>query len=190
MTQVGGRVYYESDAAAVRRDPRASVRAGDPRPAQPPTSAPRLTRRRRSADPMYIDPRIIPPGMSYEWKVQSIFGAPRAGHWNNLRENHWKPVPAERHPELATDGESIISRAGTVLCERPSYLTDEAKMEDIQDAMLPMEKTDELLYGTPPGHLTRDTPSTRQRNYINRQWAPGDPREQPGIDDGTLYSEP
>jgi hypothetical protein len=101
-----------------------------------------------------------------------------------LRENHWRPVPASRHPELAAEGDTVIRRPGTILMERPAYLTDEAAMEDIDEAMRPLKAKEELMYGTPPGQMTRDHPGVRKASFINRQFAPGDPQEE-----DTSYSE-
>ena len=86
-----------SDNTLYETEPRAVERPARPAPRQAATSlrapAPpggeRLTRRRRTQDPFYIDPSIIPPGISYEWKRQSVFGQPDNEHWFGLRENHW-----------------------------------------------------------------------------------------------------
>jgi hypothetical protein len=170
---------YQSDAQAVTRDPRAAPRQSAPREAAPPTNGgERLRRRRSTVDPFYVDPRIIPPGFSYEWKRRDVFGQPDETHWIEMRENHWKPVPASRHPELAGQNASIIERKGTVLCERPTYLSDEAQMEDLQKALAPVQHMEEIMYGTKPGELTRDHPSVRKLPGVRQQWAPGEPIEE------------
>lgn len=140
-----------------------------------PTTGERLTRRRRTTDPFYIDPRLIKPGWSYEWKRESVHGQPSTEHMINMRENHWKPVPADRHPQLAAAGETVIRRGGTVLMERPKYLTEEAQMEDIQAALNPVQQLEEVMFGTKQGEMTRDHPSVRRIAAVNRQYAPGDP---------------
>lgn len=166
-------ILYESEARGISRPERAGAREAAPRQAAPPTTGERLHRRRRTTDYFYVDPRIIPAGMSYEWKRESVHGQPDNEHWIELRENHWTPVPAARHPELSTKNETVIRRGGTVLCERPSYLTDEAKLEDIQEALDPIQQQEELLYGTKPGEFTRNHPSVRRIAGINREYAPG-----------------
>lgn len=183
-------ILYESDAKTQPRDTRAPAREARPRQAVPPTNGPRLHRRRRKVDPFYVDPRIIPEGFSYEWKTESIYGQPQTQHMIDMRENHWRPVPAARHPELAAEGETVIWRAGTVLCERPKYLTEEAQDEDIRDAMRPVQGMEEVMYGTPPNYpnsMTRDHPSVRNASYVRRQYAPGEPVNEG--QDGR-YSEP
>jgi hypothetical protein len=181
------RIMYESEARGDPRMSRPGPREAAPRQALPPTNGPRLHRRRRTADPFYVDRRIIPEGFSYEWKAESIYGQPNSDHMIQLRENHWRPVPAARHPELAAQGETTIRRSGTILCERPSYLTNEARMEDIQEAMKPVQQKEELMYGTPPGQMTRNHPSVRNVAFVKQEYAPGERIEL--TPDGT-YAEP
>lgn len=94
---------------------------------------PRLTRHSRSLDRFFIPPEIIPQGTSYEWKRMSVFGKEDTQHQVHLARNHWKPVPAGRHPELSggvAGDERPIVIDGLILMERPKYLTDEARAED------------------------------------------------------------
>lgn len=155
--------------------------------AAPPTTGPRLTRRRRTANPLDFDQRIIPTGMSYEWKRESLLGKPDGEHQIGLRENHWRPVPASRHPELAQQGEEVIRRRDTILMERPGYLTEEAQMEDLSEAIRPVQGMEEIMYGTKPGELTRDHPSVRNISRVNQKWAKDDPFTH---NDGGMSAEP
>ena len=173
---------YQSQARGAARP--AQPRQAIPRQSMPPTNEPRLTRRRRTTNPLEFDQSIIPPGLSYEWKRESTFAQPDREHQIALRENHWTPVPADRHPELAPEGETVIRRGGELLMQRPKYLTEEAQMEDIQEALRPIAVTEEKLYGTPDGQFTRDHPSVRKVAGITQQWAPGSPIEE------SLTSEP
>ena len=173
-------IIYESDAQAVARDPRAAPRNVSPRQVAPPTSGERLTRRRRTSDPLHFDPRIVPPGFSYEWKCDDVMGQPNTTHMIELRENHWKVVPASRHPELAYHGATEIRRPGLVLMERPKYLTEEAQMEELNEALRPVQQMEQIMYGTKPGEMTRDHPSVRKLPGVRQQWSPGDP-----INEGT-----
>ncbi len=163
---------YESDARASTR-PAATRQAATRAPS--PTSGERLTRRRRTSDPFEFDKRLVPAGYSYEWKRESVHGKPDAEHQIGLRENHWKAVPADRHPELAQQGDVVIRRGGTILMERPKYLTEEAQMEDLGEAMSPIQQMEEIMFGTKPGELTRDHPSVRNNSYVKQQYAPGEP---------------
>jgi hypothetical protein len=173
---------YQSEARATQRPAAPKPRDAQPRQAAPPTTGERLTRKRRTTDVFYVDPRIIPQHMSYEWKRESVFGQPDSENMIQARENHWRPVPAARHPELAAVGESTIRRGGSVLCERPKYLTDEAMLENIHEGMRPVQAKEELMYGSKPDEFTRDHPSVRKVASINQQYSPGPPINAP--DDG------
>jgi hypothetical protein len=176
---------YESEAKGTSRIARAAAREGGTRQAAPPTAGPLLRRRRRASDPMAFDKRIIPEGMDYQWKTETIYGEPQRAHQIDLRENHWRAVPASRHPELSQDEDTVIRRGGSILMERPKYLSDEAAMEDILAAREPIEQQEQLMFGTPAGHMTRDHPSVRRASYVNRQYSPGEP-----VIDDSKFAEP
>ncbi len=168
-----------SSAPLVRagRPAGARVRAAARQPAasgetEPQRSGQRLQRTRtRSREPFYVDPKIIPTGVSYEWKRQSAYGMPDPEHMTNMRENHWKPVPADRHPHLAQDGtKGTIERSGQILMERPLYLTQEAQREDWETAMGEVEKKERQLRDTPDGTLTRNHPSVEKVTRLGRTY--------------------
>lgn len=170
----------EYRSAALERPMRPDPRGVTARVA-PPTTGPRLTRRRRTANPLEYDPRIVPAGMSYEWKRETLLGKPEVEHQIGLRENHWRAVPASRHPHLAQAGEEIIRRRDLVLMERPKYLTEEAQMEDLQEAMAPIQSMEEVMFGTKPGEMTRNHPSVRKNAYVRQQYSPGEPIGEDGM---------
>jgi|SRR5215469_9287301 len=191
MTAVPG---YHSEARGTIRENNGMreqrTREATPRQAMPPTNGDRLHRRRRSTNIHEFPLSIIPKGMTYEWKRLAVYGKPDSSHQINLRENHWSPVPASRHPEYAEDGETVITRGGAdILMERPEYLTAEAQMEDINEALRPIQVTEEKLYGIPenqnPNQFSRNHPSVRKVAGITQEWAPGAP-----ITDGSLVSDP
>lgn len=134
----------------------------------------RVRRRRRVEDPMYIDPRKIPPHTSYEWKRFSCFGQPDHDHQVNLRENGWTPVPAERHPEMMPTGHTgHIEKRGQILMQRPAYLTQEAHDEDYGIAMEEVERVRASQMGqTPTGHFSREHPSARRVSGVKVSYGP------------------
>lgn len=178
------KIVYESEARSIDREQRANPRAATGRAAAP-VGGERLTRRRRTQDVLAV-PKP-PPGMSYEWKRESIAGKPDNVNMMDARENHWAPVPAERHPELSSAGDSVIRRGDVILCQRPIYLTEEAQLEDIHLALEPVQKMEEVMFGTKPGEMTRNHPSVRKNSYVRQQYAPGEPITEAG--DG-LSAEP
>lgn len=167
---------YESGTRAQPRtaSSAAGPRAAEPREAVVPTNGQRLHRRRRMNNPLDFPKEIVPPGVSYELKADNVYGRPLNDHQRELRENHWTPVPASRHPELAIGGASTIRRGSDmVLMERPKYLTEEARLEEMHIALGAVQGLEEHIYGAPPGTMTRDHPSVRKSSKIQRDYAPG-----------------
>jgi len=151
--------------------PIVSRRAGRAKPErdeteqQQPRAAGRLKRRRHRGDDRFAIPKgIVPPGFSYEWKRESVFGKPDPYHQSGLRENHWTPVPAERHPGL------LVKQDGMILMERPSYLTDEAHEEDFKVAMEQVQIARSGITDTPQGQFTRAHDSARRATKINTDY--------------------
>lgn len=134
----------------------------------------RLVRRRsRVDDKFHINTRKVPEGWSYEWKRDKCYGQPDTDHQVNLRENHWTPVPATRHPEMMpVDWEGPISKDGMVLMERPQYLTDDARDEDLAIARDQVRVKEAQLGQTPGGTFTRDHPSVQRITRVKRSYAP------------------
>ncbi len=113
-------------------------------------------------DEFYIDPRIIPEGWSYEWKMNTVLGQPNPAYQVQLQRMGWDCVPAERHPEMmpAGDKHSIIERKGMVLMERPADLTEEAKNIETRKARRQMQSKQEQLGQAKPGEFERNNKDT------------------------------
>lgn len=134
-----------------------------------------LKRRPQKADKFDITGLKVPEGMSYEWKRVTYVGKEDREHQLGLTENHWSPVPAQRHPELSRDGgDKPIIREGLMLMERPAYLTDEARKEDrdnankqLGDQMARLEQID-----LPSG--MKQTPTNVSRTYERGEPVPQD----------------
>lgn len=138
----------------------------------------RLTRKSHSGgqDRYAIDQDKVPSGMSYEWKRKTMLGKEDSEHQLNLSQDHWKPVPASRHPELAT-GTGEILRGGLVLMERPAYLTDEAREDERREASSVVQSQAQKLQGGVPDLPSNyeKRPSRLNRTY-ERNVIPDDPK--------------
>lgn len=122
--QVAGAVV-ESETRPANRDPIRTVALG--------RDGKELTRKRRSnTNAFFIDPSIIPPGWDYQWNTYSVYNEPAVGQRVHMAENGWRPVPAERHPGyfMPEGHKGDIIRDGLILEERPSPLSEEARMEE------------------------------------------------------------
>ena len=65
------------------------------------------TRRRKrdteEQDPLYIDPKMIPPGLSVEWKRFSCYGKPDPTNIVRLQRQGWEPCPVDKWRFLVGD---------------------------------------------------------------------------------------
>lgn len=155
-----------------------AARPGAERP-EPRPEGPRLQRkRRRTENRFHIDPALIPPGMSWEWKAEKVLGQQQDDHLAQLRENHFKPVDQGKHPSV------VVRKDGMILMERPLYLTQDAKREDLQAAIDQVRSVGATINDTPSGTMTRNHPSARANTRINRGY------DIPIAGDDANYQEP
>jgi hypothetical protein len=83
-------------------------------------------------DPLYIDPRDIPPDMEYRWIRDSVLGQPDHYRYAQCKRKGWEPVPADRHVDFMTDDgdrrpthvRGFIYYRGLILCEREKIYGD------------------------------------------------------------------
>ncbi len=76
---------------------------------------------------LYIDPRSVPTHVRYRWLAETVMGQPADQNMTRRMIEGWKPVPADRHPELlppALPGREnqerpYLRRGGLILAERP-----------------------------------------------------------------------
>lgn len=128
-----------------------------------------LVRQRKGA----IDPFEIPEqikgkyeaaGWSLEWKRHTVFGQDDYSYASALAENAWEAVTADEIPGFMPNGYAgAIIRDGLMLMKRPAYLTEEARIEDMEAARGLIRAKEAQLGETPPGTLTRDHPTARPK---------------------------
>jgi hypothetical protein len=131
------------------------------------------TRMRRTSvmdDPFYIPVDEIPEGSSYEWKRFSVNGQEDPFYLAQMRRQGWEPVDPCKHPTWVPPGYSLpnIIKGGMLLMERPSHLTEEAKLEARQMAMSQISEAEERLGKTPKDTLTREHPGVKPK--IHKEW--------------------
>lgn len=111
-------------------------------------------------NPFHIDAAIIPEGMSYEWKRNTIRGKEDSQYQAKLRQKgYWSPVPASRHPELAgfgVSGDQPIIIEDLMLMERPIELTEERQRRNERKAKQQVSDKLAELEMTPKGTMERD----------------------------------
>lgn len=116
-------------------DPKADTRVGTA--ARAPVRAPQRVIIRTAENRFDIPLDEIPSGMSYEWKVKTVYGKEACEQMLAWKLNGWTPVPAGRHPGFtgeSTDSQAEIERGGQILCERPLEVTEMVRDMDRERA--------------------------------------------------------
>jgi len=145
----------------MRRDIRPEVREEDPR-----TRAARRAAEIRNhgnvdddgIDEFFVDPAVIPPGWSYEWKRRTVMNEENAAYQVQLQLKGWEPVPSSRHPEyMPINGRfANIERKGMVLMERPLEITEAARQAENRKARVQVRSKEEQLNAAPGGTFERN----------------------------------
>ena len=144
----------------MRRELRPEVREEDPR-----TRAARRAAEIRDntnvdddgVDEFFIDPAVIPPGWSYEWKRRTVMNEENAAYQVQLQLKGWEPVPSTRHPEYMPNNGRFahIERKGMVLMERPLEITEAARQVEMRKARIQVRSKEEQLNAAPGGTFER-----------------------------------
>lgn len=78
-----------------------------------------------------------PRDMTYNWKRMQLFGQQDKRNQVLTQQFHWTPVPHKDQPHilghLEKDENAPIVVDGLMLCQRPSYLCDEAEREQFNE---------------------------------------------------------
>ena len=87
-------------------------------------------------DKFAIDPRIIPDGWTYQWKLASVLGQSLPSYEMRRNAGGWDPVPLSRHPELMPKDwkGNTIEMEGQILCERPLEIEQDAQLREKRKA--------------------------------------------------------
>lgn len=152
----------------IGRPPRSEVR-DSPREAAPTEAGQRKVRRRRgTVDKFFVPPELIPEGMTWEWKRQENIGQQDRAHMANLVANGWEAVDASRAGDLAPPGATgPFMQDGMLLMERPQYLSDEAREEELQAAIGRTRELERQMGVADVGQLPRFSPKGKP---VNKSW--------------------
>lgn len=119
-------------------------------------------------DSQFDIPReIIPDGMVYQWRRETMLGEPDIANISALKRNGWREVPQERHPERP------VRLEGLVLMECPVPFVEQARAEERAAAMA--EKRKQLRprnEAVRPGYFDDDVAARRGVNFGARRGAP------------------
>lgn len=82
----------------------------------------------------WIDPALIPEGLRYEWKTETVLGQPAPSLQKALMDG-WTPVTAADHPELVPpqlpgrEPETLIRRFGLILLKKDERLVRQREQQ-------------------------------------------------------------
>lgn len=146
--------------AAMRPNMRGAMREEDPR-----ARAARRTQEiidggalpDEGVDEFYLDPDMMQPGWTYEWKTQSVLNKEDPGYQVQLARGGWEPVPASRHPELMPEGATgAVTRKGMILMERPAEITRLQQKRLFQRSRDQVRQKEAQLHEPSKGQFARD----------------------------------
>lgn len=147
---------------------------GKPRTArtEEPTAGIRTRKRKGGTlvDKYAVPPDLIPDGMSWEWKTESVYGQTDSSYMAFMREQGWEPVMADRYPGVFMEDSyhGAIRRDGLLLMERPVELTREAMAEERLAARDAIRIKEAQLHGAPEGQFQRHRADGSPTVSINR----------------------
>lgn len=98
---------------------------------------PRLVRKHKAnQDKYFIPEEMKKDGYDYNWKAVEVAGKPvEAGQIMEYHENHWEAVQAsEMGNIMPPEYKGAVQKNGLMLMKRPSYLSQEAREEEINAA--------------------------------------------------------
>jgi hypothetical protein len=98
---------------------------------------------------LHIDPARIPPGTRYSWIRFSTLGQPDDENVSDMMQQGYRPVPADRHPELVAppmpgrEADTLVRRGGQILMEIPedwALQREEYRRQQTQAVLLAVDK--------------------------------------------------
>ena len=119
-------------------------------------------------DKFYIDPRIIPDGWTYEYRMHTVLGKQDPSYQVTLARAGWEAVPRKRHPEMMPVGwvGPIIEKDGMILMERPSEITERMKALELRRAREQVGDKEAQLYGSPAGPNSPFNPDNKGKRMV------------------------
>ena len=110
-------------------------------------------------DSFYVSPDWAPEGWVYQKVATHIALKENTYHVQAMQRGGWRPVMADRHPELMPEGYTgPIVQGGLMLMERPKILNDRAQARQTKENKDVLRNAEAKLYDTPANTAPRDDP--------------------------------
>lgn len=110
-------------------------------------------------DKFHVPEHLIPDGWKYQWRRVSSYGKEDPQYQVKIAQTGWRPVPAERHPEMMPSSGGpyyTIDRDGMRLMEIPAEVHKLLAARDQRRAIEQVRIRTEQVKQTPNGHFPRD----------------------------------
>lgn len=110
-------------------------------------------------DKFHVPPEIIPDSWKYMWRRISVYGKEEPQYQVRIAQTGWRPVPAERHPEMmpSTGGPYLtIDREGMRLYEIPTEVYKLLAKKEERKAIEQVRVKTAQLSQAPAGTFARD----------------------------------
>lgn len=125
-------------------------------------------------DKLYVDPALIPEGMSAMWVTDSVLGQQVPQHRAEFERKGWTPVHQDdfdgqfdgRYMPKGRPGE--INVEGMVMMMRPKELTKKAELAEKRKAQLQVAIKEQALTGGDLPGVSMDTRHATVNNRIRR----------------------
>lgn len=175
---------------AANRTARTPVRTDTQEPE--PVREPVRTRQRArkggvGSDKYHVPPDWIPPGMDFQWNVDTIIGQPAQHQRVTMEEQGWEVVdpsqPAFKHLDgkfMRAGHKGEINIEGLVLMWRPIELTLEARAEELSAARGQRYVEEQKMRagrpdGVNPDMLNPHHGSAQRQTFFNKERIPSMP---------------
>lgn len=154
-------IAIPSDREEPRADPRGELREESPQARAERRAAEILEHLGdidQGSDRFYVNPDLVPPGWTYEWKRKTVLGKEDPAYDVQVAGTGWEAVPLARHRQFMPEGfqGQIIERDGMVLMERPAAITNKIKAMDVARAAQQVRDKEAQLTAAPKDHFGRD----------------------------------
>lgn len=110
-------------------------------------------------DKYYVPLDIVPDGWKYLWRRVAVYGKEDPQYQVRLAQTGWRPVPADRHPEMmpSTGGPYLtVDREGMRLMEIPLEIYSLLAKKEQRKAIEQVRVKTAQLSNAPPGTFARD----------------------------------
>jgi hypothetical protein len=109
-------------------------------------------------DQFAVDPRLIPDGWDFQWKVLTVYGKENPSYQMQLIRMGWEAVPSSMVPGMLPldDNSKTVIRDGMILMMRPKEITENLRKKQLMTSRDQVTQKEKELDVAPPGQFERE----------------------------------